>query len=86
MAFMITFTIIPLVKCTPFDANWKVYDPTYNGSRRCINDRITYPVAAALSAASDLVAVIIPLVILAGLREPLRQKVGLHAVFAVGFM
>jgi hypothetical protein len=83
---MAVFSIIPLAKCQPLTANWDMYDPTYMKTHKCINDLIALPVAAALSAATDLAAVIIPLVILSGLREPLKQKLGLYSVFAVGFM
>jgi hypothetical protein len=86
IAFVTTWTIIPLAKCTPFEANWRSYDPNYRTPHKCISDRLTLPVAAGLSAASDLVAVIIPLVILAGSPKPLKQKVGLYSVFAVGSM
>jgi hypothetical protein len=83
---MVVFFIIPFAKCTPLSANWDMYDPTYMKPHKCITDSITWPVAAAFSAATDLAAVIIPLVILSGLRKPLKQKIGLYSVFAVGFM
>lgn len=84
--YMLVFTIIPLAKCTPLSANWEMYDPSYTKSYTCIADTITWPVASALSAATDLAAVIIPLVILSGLRKPMKQKIGLYSVFAVGFL
>jgi hypothetical protein len=83
---MVVFSVIPFVKCTPLSANWDMYDPTYMKPHKCITDSITGPVAAAFSAATDLAAVIIPLVILSGLRKPLKQKIGLYSVFAVGFV
>ncbi|QDS72065.1 hypothetical protein FKW77_002854 [Venturia effusa] len=84
--FMLVFTIIPLAKCQPISANWDMYNPTYAKPYVCIDDSITWPLAAALSAATDLAAVIIPLVILSGLRKPMKQKLGLYSVFAVGFL
>ncbi|TLD32443.1 hypothetical protein E2P81_ATG05419 [Venturia nashicola] len=86
VVYMLIFTILPLAKCTPISANWGMYDPTYTKSYACIADTVTWPVASALSAATDLAAVIIPLVILSGLRKPMKQKIGLYSVFAVGFL
>lgn len=83
---MLIFSIIPLAKCQPLAASWDSYDPTYMKPHKCINDGIVWPMAAALSAATDLAAVVIPLVILSGLRKPMMQKLGLYSVFAVGFM
>ncbi|KAE9961936.1 hypothetical protein BLS_001109 [Venturia inaequalis] len=83
---MLVFTILPLTKCTPISANWDMYDPAYTKSYTCISDTVTWPVAAAFSAVTDLAAVIIPLVILSGLRKPMKQKIGLYSVFAFGFL
>lgn len=83
---MLVFTVIPLAKCTPLSANWDMYDPTHTKPYKCITDRVTWPVAAAISAATDLAAVVIPLAILNGLRKPMKQKIGLYSVFAVGLM
>lgn len=86
VVYMLVFTIFPLAKCTPISANWDKYDPGYTKSYTCIDNSITWPLAAAINAATDLAAVIIPLVILSGLRKPMKQKIGLYSVFAVGFL
>lgn len=83
---MVIFTIIPLARCNPISANWDMFDPEYTKPYTCIADTVTWPVASAVSAATDLAAVIIPLVILSGLRKPMKQKIGLYSVFAVGFV
>lgn len=83
---MLAFSIVPLVACTPFDAVWRQYDPNYHGEYTCRVDQISRPIAAAISTVTDFVAVAIPLAILYSLRRPLRQKAGLYAVFAIGFL
>jgi hypothetical protein len=84
--FMVVFFILPFATCSPFYAIWRQVDPKYKAKHHCTNDNASAPVAAAASTITDFLAVVIPLAILYSLRRPLRQKAGLYAVFAIGFL
>jgi hypothetical protein len=86
VTFMVVFFILPFVTCSPFNALWRQVDPNFKTKFHCTHDNASAPVAAATSTITDFLAVIIPLAILYSLRSPLRQKAGLYAVFAIGFL
>lgn len=84
--FLIAFFIVPFAACQPFSSLWLRVEPNYHGSYHCADVKISLPIAAGVSALTDLAAVVIPLVVLWSLQRPSQQKAGLYAVFATGFL
>ncbi|QSZ35381.1 hypothetical protein DSL72_008251 [Monilinia vaccinii-corymbosi] len=77
-SFAIIFALI--FPCRPVNMNW---DVTITHGK-CINRGATYTATAAVNIATDLALLILPIPMIADLRMPRVQKVGLILIFIVG--
>ena len=77
------WTIIGMVfVCVPISKAWTTM--ALYGSEYCMNRYIAWFVNAAINMVVDLVLILLPMPVLKGLNMPLRQKVALMFVFALG--
>lgn len=86
--YAISYCLILLVECHPVDAYWLSFDRlwaadhTYHCSTM---ERTVLPTFASLSVLGDIYSTILPLTLVSSLHLPLRRRVSLYALFALGF-
>lgn len=89
VAYSVTFLVLLCVTCTPIQAAWRNVDPTYTEPWHCVSpaeqDSIS-KLGGALSVVTDFYSVLLPAVLVLQLKITRRQRLGLMAVFGVGFM
>lgn len=87
--FLVFFTMLFFV-CRPFHAYWKLADYTWlydhKGDFTCWPEGLILVISAAISAFQDVVACFLPMILFWKLRIPMRQKIALGAIFALGFL
>jgi hypothetical protein len=93
IAFVIVYStglgIFMLNMCYPVQANWKQYDPTYTRDYHCQKQSIldgSSMFGGALSIITDFISVTLPAVLLYNVRLTQRQRIGMMAVFGLGYL
>lgn len=87
-AYSIAFTIVPIFGCQPIDAFWNQVDfikRVMGYEYKCFNEGADVFAAAVISAVQDLITAILPTFIYWNLQIPLRQKMALFGIFAIGY-
>lgn len=86
--YTIIMTIVPIFGCNPISAFWDQFHPvkklkgyTYH----CFNEGVDVVVGCIFSAVQDLITAILPTFLYWNLQIPIRQKVALFGVFALGY-
>ena len=77
----IGLTFATTFPCKPLKASW---NPLIQG--QCIDRAATYKATASFGLAADVYIIILPIPTVVGLSMPLRQKIGIVLVFAVGLL
>lgn len=72
-----------LFACRPIAASW---DPLLLPTAECINQGGIYIATAVIGITTDVLLIAIPVPTIWGLQMPMKQKVGLTIMFAVGSM
>lgn len=86
--YTIALTIAPIVGCKPISAFWDQVDmiKKLQGYKfHCFDEGADIFAASVLSAVQDLVTAVLPTFLYWNLRIPLRQKVALFGIFAIGY-
>lgn len=88
LAYSIGVILSVTFYCRPVRSFWMGYSPQYvaENDSKCVGKFVHLPIAAVLSAATDLAVVILPLFFLHKLKISRRQKWGLRALFSLGFL
>lgn len=87
IAYMITFIFTVSFHCSPTSAFWYELSPAWVAahSYHCNNEGANLLAASVISVLQDFVAALLPIVLFWRLQIPIRQKIVLAAIFAVGF-
>lgn len=80
-AFAFVCIIVIVLQCIPISKAW---DPIGNTSGHCINGNAFIFAHAGLDIFQDVVVYILPMKMLYALHVPLRQKIALVLIFALG--
>jgi hypothetical protein len=86
--YTIALTIAPIVGCQPISAFWDQVDVSkrLQGYKyHCFDEGADIFAASVLSAVQDLATAVLPTFLYWNLRIPLRQKVALFGIFAIGY-
>jgi hypothetical protein len=86
--YSIIFIIIPIFGCRPISAAWDQLDivKQLQGYKyQCLNEGASVITAGVISSSQDLITTILPTFLYWNLRIPIRQKIGLFSIFAVGY-
>lgn len=90
VCYMVVFEVTLFVGCSPFDAFWNQVDPSWllvnEGRWHCIDEAGNLIAATVVSIVTDFVTFLMPCTLFWKLQLPRRQKVGLGAIFGVGFL
>jgi hypothetical protein len=85
-AWTLAFDIMLLATCSPVKANWKVFDPYYEGQWTCADTRASSYAAGVLAVLSDCYSLVLPWAMTWPLEMPRRQKIALNMVFSIGII
>jgi hypothetical protein len=89
VCYTLAYVILLLVTCIPLQATWLKIDPTYTKSYRCASTGVMTKVSelsGAFSVITDFYSVLLPAILLLQIKITRRQKLGLMAIFGVGFL
>ncbi|KAK0119928.1 hypothetical protein ONS95_011353 [Cadophora gregata] len=75
--FGLETVITQIFNCVPIDAFWL-------GGGKCIPNQFLWFFNAAFNILTDIIILVLPMPVLSSLRLPLKQKIGLMLVFALG--
>jgi hypothetical protein len=84
----IALTIVPIFGCDPISAFWDQVNPTLllTGYKyRCFNEGADVFSASVISTVQDLITAVLPTFLYWNLRVPVRQKIALFGIFAIGY-
>lgn len=87
-AYSIAFTLVPIFGCQPISAFWDQVDPVKTGNGytyKCFDEGADVFSAAVISSAQDLLTAVLPTFLYWNLQIPIRQKIVLFGIFAVGY-
>lgn len=87
-ASTIAFTIVPLVGCNPTSAFWdqvNIIKQLKGYEYHCFDEGADLFSAAVISTLQDLITAMLPTFLYWNLRVPVRQKVALFGIFAIGY-
>ncbi|KAF8846925.1 hypothetical protein BDZ45DRAFT_682215 [Acephala macrosclerotiorum] len=79
IAYFIQAILTAIWTCVPISAFWNLSE-----EGNCINKKFLWFFNAAFNILTDLIIITLPMPALSTLRLPLRQKIGLMGVFALG--
>ena len=82
------FTLVPIFGCNPISAFWNQSNAIlllkgYKYS--CFNEGVDVFTASVVSAVQDLITAVLPTFLYWNLHIPLRQKIALFGIFAIGY-
>lgn len=88
VAYSIAFTLVPIFGCQPISAFWDQSDiikVAMGYKYKCFNEGADVFAAAVISSAQDLLTAILPTFLYWNLQIPVRQKIALFGIFAIGY-
>ncbi|KAK3671716.1 hypothetical protein LTR78_008449 [Recurvomyces mirabilis] len=85
-AYSVAFILTLIFNCSPTDAYWKAFDPTYTRHYTCVDTTVINLLAGIAAAFSDLYSVILPSTMVWSISLPKRQKFALLIVFSLGLV
>lgn len=86
--YFVSFGLGLLLLYDPIYAYWKSFDPVWAATHHfhAGAEGVALPASAAFSVLGDLYSTLLPLILVYNLDLPIRQKVALYVLFALGFM
>ncbi|KAL1610059.1 hypothetical protein SLS60_001724 [Paraconiothyrium brasiliense] len=87
-AYSIAFTLVPIFGCQPIAAFWEqsnIIKVAQGYKYECFNEGADVFSAAVISCAQDLLTAILPTFLYWHLQIPVRQKIALFGIFAIGY-
>jgi hypothetical protein len=87
-AYTIALTLVPIFGCNPISAFWDQvdYSKLAGGYKfHCFDEGADVLSASIISTVQDLITAILPTFLYWNLRIPVRQKIALFGIFAIGY-
>ena len=88
VAYSVAFILVPIFGCNPISAFWdqiNVVKIAQGYKYHCFNEGADVFAAGVISAAQDLITAMLPTLLYWNLHLPLRQKIALFGIFAIGY-
>jgi hypothetical protein len=90
LAQITAFSIALLTLCRPISAYWTSFDRVWamehQGEYQCSYEGLSLTMSAVVSVVGDFYAALLPSLLIIKLKMPLRQKIALMGLFAVGYI
>ena len=86
--YVIGFALVILLICHPVQAYWLSFKPEWAQTHKyhCGTEGISLPAAGGFSVLGDAYTALLPMLLIANLELPRKQKFGLYLLFALGFL
>jgi hypothetical protein len=86
--YLLAFTMTLLLICRPVDAYWNSFSRKWAATHHfhCTREGASIPARVGLNVLGDFYSTLLPLVLIFGLKLPLKQKLSLYGLFALGFL
>lgn len=87
-AYTIAFMIVPIFGCNPISAFWNQLDfvlVVKGYSYKCFNEGADVFAAGVISTTQDFLTAMLPTFLYWNLKIPIRQKIALFGIFAIGY-
>jgi len=86
--YVLAFTLTLLLICQPTDSYWNSFTPSWAATHKfhCADQSVSIPSAVGLSVLGDFYTTSLPLLLIFRLKLPLKQKLALYSLFALGFL
>lgn len=84
-AYATSGVMVIIFSCSPINASWRLAVAA-EPSTKCVNRPLNYLFQASLNIISDIFIVCLPAPLVWKLQMPLRQRLSLIGVFALGFV
>lgn len=82
IAWGISFGMVVVLHCIPVEAYWDLRVT----EKKCINEVAAHMASASLNTLTDFYIFLLPVHTVWSLKLPIRQRIGLVAIFAIGSM
>jgi hypothetical protein len=79
-----TFTLV--FTCSPASAFWNSFDHREKFDFKCRDESAELLAAASISIIQDVIACVLPVMLLWNLRLPRRQKLAVYTIFGLGLL
>ncbi|KAF7186131.1 hypothetical protein HII31_12546 [Pseudocercospora fuligena] len=86
VAYSLAFILTLVFNCSPTEAYWKAFDPSYTHPNSCVNTTIVNLLAGIMAAVSDLYSVALPCIMTRHLQIPRLQKIALYIIFSLALL
>ncbi|EME85077.1 uncharacterized protein MYCFIDRAFT_121253, partial [Pseudocercospora fijiensis CIRAD86] len=86
VAYSLAFILTLVFNCSPTEAYWKAFDPSYTHPHSCVNTTIVNLLAGIMAAISDLYSVVLPCMMTRHIQLPRPQKIALYVIFSLGLL
>ncbi|KAF2672564.1 hypothetical protein BT63DRAFT_130797 [Microthyrium microscopicum] len=86
IVYFFAFVLFLMFACSPTNASWKSMNINYNQPYKCVHRNVIDPMVGALSAVSDVYALIVPEILIYKLRMERKKKVVLYIIFGSGLI
>lgn len=86
--YVLAFTLTLLLICQPTDSYWNSFTPNWAATHKfhCADQSVSIPSAVGLSVLGDFYTTSLPLLLIFRLKLPLKQKLALYSLFALGYL
>lgn len=90
VVYFVIFQTLMFVSCRPLFSYWKLADYIWLSNNKdnfqCLDEGILLVISAIVSAVQDFIACGLPMILFWKLRIPIRQKIALGGIFALGIL
>ncbi|KXT00434.1 hypothetical protein AC578_1920 [Pseudocercospora eumusae] len=86
VAYSLAFILTLVFNCSPTEAYWKAFDPSYTHPHSCVNTTIVNLLAGIMAAVSDLYSVALPCIMTRHLQISRLQKIALYVIFSLALL
>ncbi|RMY17210.1 hypothetical protein D0866_13532 [Hortaea werneckii] len=85
-AWAVAFIIMLFVNCSPMEAYWKAFDPTYAQDFSCLDTTPINLLSGIFACITDVYSVALPLLMTRNLKIPGPQKIALNLIFSAALL
>ncbi|KAK4556453.1 hypothetical protein LTR86_006597 [Recurvomyces mirabilis] len=82
----LAFVFLLIFNCSPTEAYWRSFEPTYTHPYKCVDTTIVNLLAGIFAIISDFYAVVLPCMMTRRFDLPTAQKLALNGLFSVGLV
>ena len=86
VAYSLAFILTLIFNCSPTEAYWKAFSPSYTTPYTCVDTTVVNLLAGIMAIVSDLYSVFLPCMMTRHIQLPRAQKLALYIIFSLGLL